>query len=124
MEGSSLPPFPGGVKRESQNERESDLAITLEQREKASAIHLEGAIDIALAAELKSTLIDALKAGMAVLVALDANADLDVTAIQLLWAAEREAKASGVRFMLEGDVPAGVSAALKGAGFERFPVPV
>jgi len=100
------------------------LAITLEQRKDASAIRLEGAIDIALAAELKKTLLDALKTGKAVLVALDANAGLDVTAIQLLWAAEREAKASGVRFTLDGEVPAGVSAALRDAGFERFPVPV
>ena len=100
------------------------MAITVEQRKDASAIRLEGAIDIALAAGLKSTLIEALKTGNAVLVALDANADLDVAAIQLLWAAEREAKAAGARFTLDGEVPAGVSASLKDAGFERFPVPV
>jgi hypothetical protein len=42
----------------------------------------------------------------------------------LLWAAEREARASGVGFALSGELPEGVSAALKDAGFERFPVPV
>ena len=112
------------MERESQSERESALAIIVEQREDASAIRLEGAIDIGLAAELKRTLLDALKADKTVLVALDANADLDVTAIQLLWAAGREAKASGVEIRLDGEVPAAVSVGLKEAGFERFPVPV
>ena len=100
------------------------MGITVEQREGATVICLEGAIDIASAAELKTTLLGALKPDKAVRVALDANADLDVTAVQLLWAAEREAGAAGVGFILEGQVPEPVFAALKEAGFERFPVPV
>jgi anti-anti-sigma regulatory factor len=101
-----------------------NLAITVEHREDSSAICLGGTIDIALAAELKTTLLDALMKSKVVLVALDSNAGLDVTAIQLLWAAEREARASGVSFALQGQVPGPVSAALKEAGFEKFPVPV
>ena len=103
--------------------REPDVGITVEQGEESTVIGLEGSIDIASASELKSTLLDALKAGKAVRVAPRANADFDVTAIQLLWAAEREARGSGVGFALGGQVPAPVSAALKEAGFERFPVP-
>jgi anti-anti-sigma regulatory factor len=100
------------------------LAIVLEQHEALNVIRLEGVIDIALAAELKTTLLEALKSAKALRVALNADADLDVTAIQLLWAVEREAKALNVDFALDGGVPETVSAALKDAGFERFPVPL
>ena len=103
---------------------ESELAIILEQREESNAIRLEGTVDISSAAELKTILGKALKSPKPLRVALDANADLDVTAIQLLWAAEREAKVSGVDLRLDGDVPDAVSTTVKEAGFERFPVPV
>ncbi len=88
-----------------------------------SAIRLEGAIGIASAAELKTILLGALKRGKPVQIAMDQNVDLDVTAIQLLWAAGREAKVSGVGFTLAGPVPEPVLNALKEAGFDRFPVP-
>jgi anti-anti-sigma regulatory factor len=101
----------------------SDVEITVEQMEETTALGLEGAIDIASAAELKAALQMALEARNPVRVSLAANVDLDVTAIQLLWAAEREATASGVDFRLGGELPKPVCAALKEAGFERFPVP-
>ena len=71
------------------------MGITVEQGEESNVIRLEGAIDIASAAELKSTLLSrAQSPGRAgALGARFDHADLDVTAIQLLWAAEREAKA-------------------------------
>ena len=100
------------------------MPIVLEQCEGANAIHLEGVIDIALASELKTTLVEALKSSKPLRLALNADTDLDVTAIQLLWATEREAKASNVDFVLEGSVPDSVSKTLREAGFERFPVPV
>jgi len=100
------------------------VGITLEQGDESSVVCLEGVIDISSAAELKTTLLGALKSGKAMRLRLEANADLDVTATQLLWAAEREAKASGVAFTLAGQAPETVSATLKDAGFERFPIPV
>ncbi len=100
------------------------MGITLEQRKKSTIVCLAGVIDISSAAELKAILLSAIHSGKAVSVALEPNADFDVTAIQLLWAAEREARASGVGFALKGKVPEPVSAALKEAGFECFPVPV
>lgn len=99
------------------------MGITVEQGEESTVIGLEGSVDIALASELKSTLLSALKAGRAARLKLHSNADLDVTAIQLLWAAAREAKSSGVQFALEGPVPELVTTAIREAGFERFPVP-
>ena len=100
------------------------MPIMLEQCEGANVIHLQGAIDISLAAELKTTLLEALTSPGPLRVALSADADLDVTAIQLLWAAEREAKASHASFTLDGCVPDAVSTNLKMTGFEKFPVPV
>ena len=99
------------------------MGIALKQGKESSAIRLEGVIDIASAAELKAVLLDALKRGKPVTIALDSSAGLDVTAIQLLWAAQREATVSGVGFTIAGPVPARVSATLKEAGFDSFPVP-
>lgn len=99
------------------------MGITVEHMEDSTTLGLEGTIDIASAAELKTALQGALGAKQPVRVSLAAEVALDVTAIQLLWAAEREAGASRVEFRLDGQLPATVSSALKEAGFERFPVP-
>jgi anti-anti-sigma factor len=100
--------------------REPDVGIKVEQRNEVNVVRLEGVIDIASAAELKTALLEALKSGKRLSISLDRCADMDVTAIQLLWTAEREARASGVGFALSGPVPETVSAALKDAGFEAF----
>ena len=100
------------------------MGIILEQRDDSDLVRLDGAVDIASAAELKSALLQALKSGRAVRVAVEQATDLDVTAVQLLWAPEREARASGVVFAVEGQVPAAVSGALCELGFASFPVPV
>ncbi len=96
------------------------MGITLERREDSTVIHLEGVVDIAWAAELKKLLLQAFAAGKEVRVAVDGATDLDVTAVQLLWAARRESKASGVRFALVGNAPESVTSALLHAGFEDF----
>lgn len=87
-----------------------------------SVIHLDGAIDIGVGAELKQTLLEELKQAKAMRVAFGLTADLDVTAVQLLWAAEREARTLNIGFALEGSVPDSLSDSLKEMGFERFPV--
>ena len=48
--------------------------------------------------------------------------ELDVTALQLLWAAEREARGSSRGFTLAGRVPEEISVAVVDAGLETFPV--
>jgi hypothetical protein len=62
----------------------------------------------------------ALNSGKKVRISLDKATDLDVTAVELLWAAEREASKSGVGFSFAGPVPAEVSAALGEAGIQQF----
>jgi anti-anti-sigma factor len=98
------------------------MPVTLEQKKTQSVIGLEGAIDIACAAELKQLLQQALARKKAVRVAVAHASDLDVTAVQLLWAAGREAKGLGVEFALVGTMPEEISGALADAGFDPFSV--
>ena len=96
------------------------MGVALEQREELSTIRLEGAIDIGLAGELRAALLTALTAGGELRISLGGATDLDVTAMQLLWAARRMADASEVRFAFEGPAQERVTAALALAGMEKF----
>jgi anti-anti-sigma factor len=100
------------------------VAITLEQSGSQGVLHLEGAIDIASASELKELLLKALESAAEVRVSLDGATGLDVTAVELLWAAERKAKGAGVGFALAGAVPEPVLSALREAGLQQFLVSV
>jgi anti-anti-sigma regulatory factor len=99
------------------------VGITLEHEEQRSLICLEGTIDIGGAAELKALLAQAIQAGKPVRVRQAGATDLDVTAAQLLWAAEREAKNAGVAFAFEGEMPEPAWDALAHAGIPRFTIP-
>ena len=99
------------------------MPVTLEQKDALTLIQLEGAIDVGCAAELKELLIEKLKSGLAVQVALESATVLDVTAVQLLWAASREAQRVGVEFGFKGQSPEAVRSALAEACIEEFPVP-
>ena len=85
-----------------------------------AAIGLDGVVDISSAAELKTLLLQALHSGKEVRASLDGATDLDVTAVELLWAAEREASKTGVRFSFAGPAPVAVSAALSEAGLQQL----
>jgi len=100
------------------------MGVSLERREESITIHMEGAVDIASAAELKTFLLQALKSDKEVCISLDDATYLDVTSIELLWAAEREAKGSGAKFSLTGPVPEQICADLVSAGFEKFSAPL
>jgi hypothetical protein len=56
-------------------------------------------------------------------VSLEGATDLDVTAVQLLWAAGRKAKGSGVAYSIADAPPELVLAALSEAGLQQFIVP-
>ncbi len=94
------------------------MSVTLSREENASLVHLEGVIDISDAADLKAALLEALERGKAVEVALSSVGGLDVTAVQLLWAAQRAAQKAAVAFKFSGRLPETVSAALAGAGLK------
>jgi ABC-type transporter Mla MlaB component len=99
---------------------EFDVPVTLEREDELSTIRLEGEVGIASAADLKSQLIQALGCGKQVRVSLQSVTDLDVTAVELLWAARREAKASSVAFAIDGPIPPMVLSSLLQAGFDDF----
>ncbi len=105
-------------------QKEHGVPVTLEQNETLSLLRFEGAIDISLAAELKTLLLQALGSGCEVSVSIAAATDLDVTAVQLLWAAAREAKKAGVGFSLTEPPSRNISATLDEAGLQQFLVPV
>lgn len=98
------------------------MPVTLEQKDALPLIQLEGAIGVGCAAELKELLIEKLKSGSAVYVSLESATGLDITAVQLLWAAAREAKRVGVEFGFKGQTPETVRCALAEAGIEGFPL--
>jgi anti-anti-sigma regulatory factor len=102
---------------------EQDVPVTLEKKDALTIIQLEGTIDVGGAAELKELLVQQLKSSAAVYVSLDAATGLDVTAVQLLWAAAREAQRVGVEFGFKGQTPEAVRSALVDAGIGEFPVP-
>jgi len=84
-------------------------------------IRLEGVLDIGGATELKQVLLQALESPGPARIALEAVTEMDVTAMQLLWAAEQEARRSGKALALEGRVPEALRNQMQGAGFERVP---
>ncbi|MGD0732610.1 MAG: STAS domain-containing protein [Terracidiphilus sp.] len=101
------------------------MGVTLEQAKQhdgLSVIRLQGAIDAGCAVELKRLLVEGLKPDVELRVSLAAAASLDVTTMQLLWAAARQAKATGAAFALEGEIPQPVSLAFDEAGFDEFPI--
>jgi hypothetical protein len=82
-------------------------------------LRLEGDYNISSAAELKAALLDGLASSKELELDLEGAGELDITFLQLLWAAEREAGRAGPRLVCRVSETAG--AAARGAGFERFP---
>jgi anti-anti-sigma regulatory factor len=94
------------------------MAVTLLPDEVTTQVTLEGAITIAGASELKETLLRAIEAGKDVSVSLGGVTALDVTAVEVLWAASRAAKASGLRFSLSVPLGEELSTSLREAGID------
>lgn len=98
------------------------MPIHTEQDSDTYSIRLDGVVDIAAGTELKAALLDGLERGGELRLSLADVTCLDVTAVQLLWAAERESRAAGVHLQLDGGLPEPVAAMLTGVGFESFPL--
>lgn len=84
-------------------------------------IRLEGEVGAGNAEELKEALLEALASHGQARISLETATGIDVTAVQLLWAAGQKAKSSGMVLALEGPVPQALRATLREAGFEQFP---
>jgi anti-anti-sigma regulatory factor len=101
--------------------KKAEMPVTLEQGEGLSVIRLEGEINIASAAGLKAALLEALASVSEVRLDLNRATDLDITALLLLWAAEREALRSGKKVALTGTIPDEILLAATDAGLDKFP---
>lgn len=66
-------------------------------------------------------LIDALASATSVEVDLGDATEIDITAIQLLYAAHREAGNTGIGMTLAGPVPERIAAIAREAGFTKLP---
>ncbi|MGB6947325.1 MAG: STAS domain-containing protein [Bryobacteraceae bacterium] len=79
----------------------------------------EGDCTISSAAELKLALVEGLASGQPLELDLERAGQIDISFLQLLWSAEREAARAGLGFVSR--VPESAAAAARVAGFERFP---
>ncbi len=98
------------------------MSITFDDSATRCVLRLEGEIDVTCSAELKRALIEAISSGKEVQLDLTQASDLDVTAVQLVWAAKREADKSGASLVIAGDASGNISRTICEAGFENFPV--
>ena len=86
-------------------------------------IRLSGEVNIRCAAELKEILVEALSLDRELRVDLTGVTEVDITALQLLWVAEREAKSAGAALIFDGVMPEAIVAALAHAQFS-LPIPM
>jgi anti-anti-sigma regulatory factor len=91
----------------------------MERQESQSLIRLEGEFTVTSAAELKDRLLECLATGNNLLLDLERAEEIDITLLQLLWAAGREAGRAGARIAIRLSDAAATAA--REAGFERFP---
>lgn len=82
-------------------------------------LSLKGDVTIAIAPELKDKLATALNSGLDISLSLTAVDSLHITALQLLWAALKELRKSGRRFVFAAPVPQKILLDLEEAGFSR-----
>ena len=99
---------------------EHSMGITFDEHGPQAMIGLNGVVDISSAAELKTMLMRSLNSSKEVCVSLDGSTALDVTAVQLLWAAQHEAIKAGTGLTFIGPVQAEISTALCEAGLQQF----
>jgi len=101
------------------------VSVIVDRSQTPPVLRLEGDIDIGYAAELKAALEEALAEGRKshnpLRLSLATATGCDVTALQLLWIAERELRAAGIAVAMEGSVPEALRATAHEAGMEKFP---
>ena len=95
------------------------MPLTCERTETQCLIRLDGDCGVTSAAELKELLLEGLACGKDLRLDLEGATEIDVTTLQLLWAAGREATRTGFQF--SSRVSKAVLSAARDAGFELFP---
>lgn len=95
------------------------MPVTVDRNETHWHIRLEGELALTSAAELKRTLLEWLASGKELQLDLERAEAIDITVMQLLWAAGQEAVRAGIGMMSR--VPEAAAMAARDAGFKRFP---
>ena len=93
--------------------------MTVEDNETGWILRLDGACALAAAAELKALLVEGLASGKSMQVDLEAAGEIDITVLQLLWAAGRAAERA--KRELRTQAPEEIVHQARDAGFEQFP---
>lgn len=97
----------------------NSMSLTLEQDESRWLIRMDGPITLSSAAELKTMLLEWLAAAKNLELDLTRADELDITIMQLLWAAAREAARTGVGIVSRASNTA--ASAVTDSGFGQTP---
>lgn len=100
------------------------MSVALDQGETLCVVRLEGEINIASAAALKAALLEALALETELRIDLERATEVDLTALQLLWAAQRQALQSGKSMTMSESLAEPVVLAAREVAFEEFPLTV
>ena len=95
------------------------MPVELVQQEPAWLICLDGQISLTSAAELKALLLEWLATGKSLELDLRRVEEIDITIMQLLWAAARQAANIGVECV--GRASDAVMTAARDSGFDQMP---
>ena len=95
------------------------MAVTIERRESHSLIRMEGDVTVTSATELKQVLLEGIAAGTDLHLDMEQMGTFDITAMQLLWAAGRDAAHTGTKLVIP--VTEAAAAVAREAGFDPFP---
>jgi hypothetical protein len=95
------------------------LSLMVDRRETCWVFRVEGDFNMTGSAELKGLLLEGLASGQALHLDLERAAEIDITLLQLVWSAEREAARVGSPFTSRVSETAARLA--RDAGFPSFP---
>lgn len=98
------------------------MRVSVDQSAEVPTVRLDGEVDISVALELKGALIEAVASRPGLRLELEGVTALDITTLQLLWAAGRETARSGTKLLLSGPAPEAMDEAMGLAGLEGFAV--
>jgi anti-anti-sigma factor len=96
------------------------VSTTLQVSDQCCVVLLEGDIDISSSEELKSVFVEALSYMRDMQLDITQASSLDITAIQLVWAASRKAAKQGSAFRMAGSSPEQIRRNAISGGLEAF----
>ena len=96
------------------------MSITCDESDARTILRIEGDFDVSSSAEMKRELIEAISSRKELQLDVTSVTDIDVTFIQLLWAAVREAEKEKITCTFVGQTPENIHCIIRESGFENF----